>query len=210
MPAFLEKKRVLNKIGIDKVFMVNSVAPIMMSLLLFNILKNQAPARVINLGSIGEKYASIDFNNLNSEKIYTGNTVYNQSKRSIVMLTYKLSELFSPFGITVNCLSPETFKSDRINEEYRSSFLDNFLEAIFRPITKKSAEMDTTVFLAVDQSVKNITGKYFCDMHLSESSKESHDKIIQERLWEYITSIVYNYLPDSVKNQFYSNAKNRS
>ncbi len=197
------ENRVLNTIEIDKVFMVNVIGPVMLSLLLFNALKEKAPSRIINLGSIGEKYARIDLDNLNSEKYYSGNQIYNQSKRALVMLTYKLAEIFKPYSISVNSMHPGTLKTDRITEEYQPGFIDKVLEILFKPITKKSdLGVDTSIFLATAADVEHVTGRYFSNMHISESSRESYDKRIQEDLWEYVLNVIQKYLPEEIKMHF--------
>jgi NAD(P)-dependent dehydrogenase (short-subunit alcohol dehydrogenase family) len=197
------KQRVLNTIGIDKVFMVNVIGPVMLSLLLYEALKAKAPSRIINLGSIGEKYAYVDFSNLNSQNSYSSNVIYNQSKRALIMLSYKLSELFKPHNISVNSLHPGTLKSDRIEEEFEPTFWEKILESVFKPLTKKSGlGVDTSIYLATATDVEHVTGRYFSNMHISESSRESYDKTTQEQLWDYVISIIGDYLPDTVRAQF--------
>lgn len=188
-------EHIVNTIGIDKVFMVNVVAPIMLSLLFRNILKKTDFSRIINLGSIGEKYGVVDIDNLNGEKQYEGNMIYNQSKRALVSLTYKLADEFKDDGITVNALHPGTLKSDRIDEPFEISWFDRFVEKLMKPITMQTdVGVDTTIYLAVSPDVENITGRYFSSMSLSDSSKDSHDPELQQKLWAYVMEIIKPYI----------------
>ncbi len=184
--------------------MVNAIGPVMISLLLLESLKQKAPSRIVNLGSIGEKYGVIDLENLNSEKMYSGNMIYNQSKRALVMLSYKLSEVYKPINISVNILHPGTLKTDRIKEKYKPGFWEKFLELLMMPITKKTdLGVDTTVLLATAGDVEHVTGRYFSNMHISESSNESYNKDLQEALWNYVIRAIDQYLPENIKSQVY-------
>ncbi|MCA9386966.1 SDR family NAD(P)-dependent oxidoreductase, partial [Candidatus Dojkabacteria bacterium] len=188
-------ERIENTIGIDKVFMVNVIAPIMLSLLFKNLLEKSKPSRIINLGSIGEKYGTVDIGNLNGEKSYEGNIIYNQSKRALVSLSYRLAKEFYETGITVNALHPGTLKSDRIDEPLEISWFDRFIERLMKPITMQTdVGVDTTVYLAVSPDVEKVTGRYFCGMSLSDSSRDSHDEHLQNELWKYVMKIIKPYI----------------
>ncbi|MCA9381312.1 SDR family NAD(P)-dependent oxidoreductase [Candidatus Dojkabacteria bacterium] len=193
--GIFREEKIVNTIGIDKVFMVNVIAPIMLSLKFKNLLMKSKPARIINLGSIGEKYGTVDIDNLNGEKEYEGNIIYNQSKRALVSLSYKLAKEFADTGISVNTLHPGTLKSDRIDEPLEISWFDRLVEKLMKPITMQTdSGVDTTVYLAVSPDVEDITGRYFSGMSLSDSSKSSHDENLQNELWDYVMKIIKPYL----------------
>ena len=59
------------------------------------------------------------------------------------------------------------------------------ITGLLRPFFQTPAEgARTAVFLATDESVKEITGEYFYKCKIATSSKRSHDMEAAARLWE--------------------------
>ena len=59
--------------------------------LLLDRLKASAPARVVTVSSGAQSLGTIDFDDLQGERDYSGDTAYNQSKLANVMFTYELA-----------------------------------------------------------------------------------------------------------------------
>jgi hypothetical protein len=48
----------------------------------------------------------------------------------------------------------------------------------------------TAIFLAMDDSVKNITGGYFYKCRIAKSSRRSKDKALAKRLYEFTEELI--------------------
>ena len=78
----------LTKDGFELTFAVNYLAPFLLTLLLLDLLKASAPARIVNVASGAHRnISSVDFDNLQGEKSYDGYEAYGLSKLANVLFT---------------------------------------------------------------------------------------------------------------------------
>src|SRR5262249_50823000 len=94
------RKRHLSTDGHELRFAVNYLAPVLLARRLVPILKNGAPARIVNIGSVGQ--APVDFADLRMDNHYTGAHAYYRSKFAIAAFTFDLAEELAGSEITVN------------------------------------------------------------------------------------------------------------
>ena len=59
-----------------------------------------------------------------------------------------------------------------------------------RPIPSVSMGASTAIFLATDESVKDITGEYFYKCKIAKSSKRSKDMELARKLYEFSEELV--------------------
>jgi NAD(P)-dependent dehydrogenase (short-subunit alcohol dehydrogenase family) len=88
-------------------FAVNYLSGFLLAHALLPIIKAAAPARIINVASLGQ--APLDFDDVMLTKGYDGVRAYSQSKLSQIMFTIDLAEELKGAGITVNSLHPATY-----------------------------------------------------------------------------------------------------
>ncbi|MFX1370882.1 MAG: SDR family oxidoreductase [Promethearchaeota archaeon] len=174
-------KRKITIDGIETTFAVNYLAQYMLCNLLFNILKDSAPARIVNVTS-SYQAKSINFEDLNGERHYRQMKAYRQSKLAIVLFTYEFARKIKETGVTVNCLHPGIIKTNMVRK-FRS-FVKYFypLIGLFMKSPKRGAK--TSVYLASNPEIDGITGQYFKRRKTAKSVKISYDKNIAEQLWD--------------------------
>lgn len=168
--------------GIEMTFAVNHLAPFLLTNLLLEELKANAPSRVITVSSVAHRRAKIDFDNLQGELQYSGIRAYSQSKLANLLFTYELARKLKGTGVTSNCLHPGAVSTNLVNT---GSGIYGLVWKIMKPFMlspEKGAE--TCVYLATSLEVEAITGKYFVKKRPVSSSKESYDEIAARRLWE--------------------------
>src|SRR6187200_85974 len=73
--------------GLEHTFALNHLAPFLLTSLLLDRLKASAPARIVTVSSGAQSMGAIDFDDLMSERKYSGQRAYNQSKLANVMFT---------------------------------------------------------------------------------------------------------------------------
>lgn len=86
---------------------VNYLAPVLLTRLLLPLLRASAPARVVNVGSIGQlpfDPADADFT-----RGYNGVHAYRRSKLALAAHTFDLAEELRGQGVVVNCVHPAGF-----------------------------------------------------------------------------------------------------
>jgi NAD(P)-dependent dehydrogenase (short-subunit alcohol dehydrogenase family) len=177
------QKRTLTVDGLETTFAVNYLAPYLLTNLLLDVLKASAPARVINVTSGLHKRASIDFDDLQSEKRYGGFWSYNKAKLAFIHFTYHLSKELDGTGVTVNIFNPGVARTNlgRDTPWYMR------WAVIFFKNPRKCAE--TPIYLASAPELEGITGKYFENKRETRSSEASYDEVIAAKLWQVSTQL---------------------
>ncbi len=100
-----DPERHLSQDGYELNFQVNYLAGYLLTDLLLPLLRESAPARIVNVASGGRP---LDFDNLMLEEGYTWRRAYFQSKLAQVMHTIDLAAEIEGSGITMNALHPAT------------------------------------------------------------------------------------------------------
>ena len=186
---FFSRKESVDKI--EKTFALNHLSYFILTnlLLKYKVIKNGG--RVVNVASGAHRGVKIDFNNLEMKTNYNGWISYKKSKLCNILFTKSLSELTKKNKITVNCLHPGFVKTQfGKNNNGLASLAIKFLMNFFAISVEEGAE--TIVFLATDNSVKNITGKYFYQSKIKEPSIFAQNQKDADLLWEKSLSIVKN------------------
>ncbi len=186
---FFSRKKTVDKI--EKTFALNHLSYfILTNILLKNkVIKNGG--RIVNVASGAHRGVKIDFNNLEMKTNYNGWIAYKKSKLCNILFTKKLSELTKNNKITVNCLHPGFVKTQfGKNNSGLASLAIKFLMNFFAISVEEGAE--TIVFLATDNSIKNITGKYFYQSKIDEPSIFAQSQKDSDLLWKKSINIVKN------------------
>ena len=186
---FFSRKESVDKI--EKTFALNHLSYFILTnlLLKYKVIKNGG--RVVNVASGAHRGVKLDFNNLEMTTNYNGWTSYKKSKLCNILFTKKMSELTKKNKITVNCLHPGFVKTQfGKNNNGLATLAIKLLMNFFAISVEEGAE--TIVFLATDNSVKNITGKYFYQSKIKEPSIFAQNQKDADLLWEKSLSIVKN------------------
>ncbi len=93
--------------GYELRFAVNYLSGFLLTNLLMPLLKNSAPARIVNVASLGQQ--AIDFDDVMLKNDYNGMRAYRQSKLAQILFTVGLAPEVKGSGVTVNALHPATF-----------------------------------------------------------------------------------------------------
>ncbi|HEX8683250.1 MAG TPA: SDR family oxidoreductase [Ardenticatenaceae bacterium] len=176
--AVIPAERSLSEDGFELQFAVNHLAYFSLTLLLLDLLKASAPARIVNVASDVHHNAALNLDDLQSERGYDSQNVYNQTKLANVLFTYELARRLEGTGVTVNCLHPGGVAT-KLLAAYRRIPGD-------RPTGGISTEegADTVLYLAASPEVEGVTGRYFRQREAVQSSPASHDAALARRLWE--------------------------
>jgi retinol dehydrogenase-12 len=176
-------KRQLSVDGIEMTFALNHLAYFCLTQRLLDVLKESAPARIVNVASNAHRSGRVDFDDLQGARHYSGWRAYCQSKLANVLFTYQLAERLTGTGVSVNALHPG-FVASNFGQNNRGFFaLMVRLSMRFKAISPAEGAQ-TTIHLASSPDVEGITGKYFYKMQAVQSSPASYDTEVAQRLWE--------------------------
>jgi len=154
--GIIRDKRELSVDGIEMTFAVNYIAYFMLTNLLLDLLKQCAPARIINLTSSIHRTARIDFANLQGEKKYNRDSIYAQSKLADIIFTNELARRLEGTGVTANCVCPGAVSSNIWTTSSK-------VIATFFKLLMKGPEQGAVLplYVAASGDVEGITGTYF-------------------------------------------------
>ena len=93
--------------GYELRFAVNYLAGFLLTRLLLAKLRGTAPARIVNVASLGQH--PIDFTDVMLTRGYTGSRAYAQSKLAQIMFTIDLAGEFAGSEVSANSLHPATY-----------------------------------------------------------------------------------------------------
>lgn len=172
------RKRQITTDNFETTFQVNHLAPFLLTNLILDLLKNNSPARIINVSSDTHRSSNMDFGNLQGERHYNGYEAYSLSKLANVLFTIELAEKLNGTGVTVNALHPGGIGTKLLHEGWGGGGAS----------VKIGAE--TPVYLAVSEDVKNISGKYFVNSRSTKASSIAYDKKLRKEFWELSEKLV--------------------
>jgi NAD(P)-dependent dehydrogenase (short-subunit alcohol dehydrogenase family) len=178
-------KRIESRDGIENTFAVNYLAPFLTTNLLLDLLKRSAPSRIINVASAFHG-GTVNFDDVEFKRSFSALKAYRQSKLALILFTRLLAEKLKDTGVTVNCVHPgrvATNLSRDGNVFYRT------FSRLFARDPKKGAE--TSTYLASSPEIEKITGEYFADKKIKQSSAESHDMEMAKKLWDLSVRYVH-------------------
>jgi retinol dehydrogenase-14 len=175
--------------GLERTFALDHLAPFLLTNLLLDRLISSGPARVVTVSSNAQAMGSIDFDDLMSERSYSGQRAYNAAKLGNVLFTHELARRLAGTGVTANALHPGVTNTSFSAEDPARAFAP--LVALMRPFMKSPARgADTAVYLASSPEVEGVTGRYFADRKPKSSNKASSDAAIAARLWQVSAELV--------------------
>jgi NAD(P)-dependent dehydrogenase (short-subunit alcohol dehydrogenase family) len=135
--------------GIELRFAVNYLAGYHLARRLVPLLVASAPARVVNVASIGQE--AIDFADPLLERSYDGMRAYRQSKLAQIMATIDMAAELRDTGVTVNALHPATLMPTKmVNEGWPG-----------RSVSTLDQGGIATLRLILDEGLATTTGRYF-------------------------------------------------
>ena len=175
-------ERITTADGIEATFAVNHLAYFLLTNLLLDRLKAGAPSRIVNVASGEQRNGTIDFDDLQGEKGYTGAKAYSQSKLATVLFTYELARRLEGTGVTANCLHPGVVGTT-LGSGVSGAF--GFMVRALMPLMQSPEKgAETSVYLASSPEVEGSSGGYFAKKAEARSSDVSYDERIARRLWE--------------------------
>jgi NAD(P)-dependent dehydrogenase (short-subunit alcohol dehydrogenase family) len=177
------RRRRLSEDGHELRFAVNYLAPVLLSRRLVPALKNGAPARIVNVGSVGQ--APADFADLRMDHHYTGPQAYFRSKFALATFTFDLAEELAGTGITVNCLHPASLMNTHMVRE-----------SLVLPMATVGTGCQAVLNLATGAAGGTVTGRYFDGTHEARAHEGTYDSAIRSRLRAVTAELLAPHLTD--------------
>jgi NAD(P)-dependent dehydrogenase (short-subunit alcohol dehydrogenase family) len=167
--------------GYELRFAVNYLAAFLLTNLLLPLLRRSAPARIVNVASVGQ--VPIDFDDVMLERRYDPMRAYRQSKLAQILFTFELAERLRAAGedgVTVNALHPATLMDTKMA-------LDSFGYAM----STVEDGVEATLRLVVDPELEGVSGRYFDRLDEDRANPQAYDAAARARLWKLSAALVH-------------------
>jgi NAD(P)-dependent dehydrogenase (short-subunit alcohol dehydrogenase family) len=184
--GIIARERKESEDGYELTFEVNYLSHFLLTRLLLPLLRDSAPARIINVASAGQ--SPLDFSNLMLEQGYDAMKAYSQSKLAQVMFTFELAEHLQDTGVSVNALHPASLMDTKMVEAtfgYTMSTVEEGAQAVVR--------------LAVSKEVEGVTGRYFDGTREARANRQAYDPRVRNRLWVLSEQLCGRFLEPIVR-----------
>jgi NAD(P)-dependent dehydrogenase (short-subunit alcohol dehydrogenase family) len=169
--------------GFELTWATNHLAPYLLTYRLLPVLRASAPSRIVNVSSAAHMSTSINFDDLQAERSYSGLRAYAQSKLANILFTYEVAHRLADSDVTANALHPG-FVATGFGSNNTGMFMAvNGLLAKYFAISPEAGAR-TSIALAMDPTLTQTTGLYFSQAKPVASSRASYDVTSRRRLWE--------------------------
>jgi NAD(P)-dependent dehydrogenase (short-subunit alcohol dehydrogenase family) len=163
--------RELSRDGHELRFAVNYLAPVLLTRELLPLLKASAPARVVNVGSVGQ--APLDLDDLRLDRDYSGSVAYRRAKLALTAWTFDLAVELEADGVTANVLHPASLMPTAMAAESQMDPIDSLEDGL-----------RATRRLVLDPALADTTGRYFNRESPAEAHADTYDPQFRARLQE--------------------------
>jgi retinol dehydrogenase 14 len=170
--------------GLEWTFAANYLGHFLLTNLLLDLLR-RAPARIVNVSSVGHRQGSIDFDNLQFEHGgYRIMSAYGRSKLAQILFTRELARRMQGSGVTVNALHPGAVATGIWTKETLPWYARAPVALAKRLFMITPSEgADRIVYLATSPDVEGATGGYYEKNRLVQPSPAARDEAVSLRLW---------------------------
>jgi retinol dehydrogenase-12 len=158
--------------GVELTWMVNHLAPVLLTYELRGLLARSAPARVITVSSVAHTRGGLDPDDLELARGWSGYRAYAASKLGNVLFTFALARRTPPEVFTAHALHPGVITTKLLATGFGGMAGEDV-----------DAGARTTLRVATSPEGGATTGRYWSDERVVSASREARDEGLQERVW---------------------------
>jgi NAD(P)-dependent dehydrogenase (short-subunit alcohol dehydrogenase family) len=150
-------------------FAVNYLAGFLLTRLLLERLKASAPARIVNVASLGQH--PLDFSDVMLTQGYDGSRAYSQSKLAQIMFTLDLAEELAGAKVTATSLHPATYMNTTMVRQ-----------AGVAPMSSVEEGAEAILNLAVSPKLEGESGVFYNGLRPARANSQAYDLAAREKL----------------------------
>ena len=174
-------RRQINQDQLEYSFMVNHLAPFILSNRLLTLLKANAPARIINLNAGLYAMGKLDLDKTPYGYDFSFLKTYANTKLCNLLFTRVLAHRIEGSGVTVNAVHPGVI---RTNLGDTSGIFGLLLRVIKLALDPPEEGAKAPVWLATSSDVEGLNGQFFDIQAPTEVNETAKDAALSQRLWD--------------------------
>ncbi|XP_055631233.1 WW domain-containing oxidoreductase [Toxorhynchites rutilus septentrionalis] len=178
--------------GFETTFQVAHLSHFYLTNLLSNLFDHTT--RVVVVSSESHRFSTLPTRDLTEGELspppnkFWSMLAYNNAKLCNVLFAFELAKRWQNRGICVFALHPGNMVSSHLS---RNWWWYRFIFAIVRPFTKSLQQAaSTTIYCATAHELNGLTGLYFNNCYVCNSSVLSRNEHLQQSLWELSTKMI--------------------
>lgn len=168
--------------GLERTFATNHLSYFVISNLLAARLRATPAARVVSTASGAHKGATLDWDDLQSQRHYRPFGAYSRSKLMNILFTRVLARRLADAHVTANCFHPG-FVATRFGDS-STGLVSVVLKIAKRWALTPEEGARTLVYLASSPEVQESTGQYFYKCRPVAPSTAAQNDADAQKLWE--------------------------
>ena len=184
------RERTLSADGIEMTVAGNYLGAALLTMLLLDVLKSSAPARIVNVSSEAQRNSRLDMNDLQYERRkYNALAAYGQSKLLMNAFTFELARKLEGTGVTVNSLHPGVVATNIWPAD--APLLVKIVIGVMKPFmlnSKRGAEV--SLYVATSPDIANVSGEYFVKSKPARSNPLSRDPQVMAAVWQWTEKVI--------------------
>jgi len=170
--------------GIEEIIQVNLLSPALMIQLLLPTLEESQEAKII-ITSSGLHQGTIQFEDLEFAKSFSGMKAYRQSKLGVILLCRILHIQLKEKGIGIYCQHPGVVQTQLGRH---AGWLSRVIFKLIGKSPEKGAQ--TLLYLAQKPKTKLLSGEYYANRKVTKTTKESNDLNLAKKLMDVIEEYI--------------------
>ena len=177
--------------GFEQHFGVNYLSHYLLTHRLLNVLGGVAPARIVNVTSVGHRAAkSIKWHDLQFERGWTVSRAYGQSKLAQILFTREIARRFGDRGVIAHAAHPGVVRSGFGHDGDTHGAQAFLLRAVSMFGVSPAVGARTSTHLAISDDAGCCNGGYWVRGKQRSPSKAARDEHAARRLWDVSAQLV--------------------
>lgn len=178
--AEFKHEKVLTGDGFETQFQVNYLSPFLLTEKLLPFMKDRHETRILNVSSMIHSN-TLDFENLQGEKEYSGAAAYAMTKLLNILHANDLAERLRNNKVIVHSLHPGVIETKLLNAAWSGG----------APVSEGASNL---IYAATSEAVEHQSGLYIENRRPMQSNPISYDSAVQKKLRDLTYQLLSNYL----------------
>lgn len=169
-----------NPDGLEIAFMVNHLAPLILTEALLPNIQNAENARIVNVNAGLYPKGKVSVEETPYGKDFHKIKTYCNTKLCNILATLEIAEKLEGSGTTINALHPGVIKTGLGDFGGFMGLLLNFVKRFWK---SPSQGAEAPVWLATAAEINGVNGKYYDEKKLEEITGQATDAEIRKSMW---------------------------